>query len=132
VIFECDRACSASAEFEECALGRVLFAAKAGPAKAGPAIYWSEIESRFQEIPAPVRAQDRPAETSLPVEPSATLAHDPALADEPPVIRDHPESVSGDPLDMSSPSERVLSLSHHRDIITEITGRNRGSIHRLG
>src|SRR5207245_1028356 len=100
-------------------LGRVLFAAKAEPAKAEPAINWSEIEAR-QEISAPAPAGDRPAEASLPVEPSATLAHDPAVANDPPAANDRPVTNPGDPLDiLSSLSEAVVSLSPHQDIITE-------------
>jgi hypothetical protein len=81
-------------------LGRVLFTAKAEPAKSEPAINWSEIESRLQEISSPARTGDLAAETSLPIEPSATLAYDPSLADEPPLTSDQPVSIPGNPLDM--------------------------------
>ena len=83
-------------------MGRVLFTAKAEPAKAEPAINRSEIEARLQEISAPAQAGDLPAETFLPVEPSATLAQDPSLTDESPVTRDAPVIIPGGPLDMLS------------------------------
>jgi hypothetical protein len=90
-------------------LGRILFAAK-----SEPAIDWSEIESRLQEISTPVRLSD------LPVEPSATLAHDPAVADDPlvnsePSTTNHPPITSspvmnpGEPLEMLSQLAAVLS-----------------------
>jgi hypothetical protein len=81
-------------------LGRVLF-----NSKSEPAVDWSEIESRLQEISTPAGSSDHS------VEPSAGLAHDPALADEPPVsseppiagplstTSDSPVMNSGDPLD---------------------------------
>jgi hypothetical protein len=96
-------------------LGRVLFTAK-----SEPAIDWSEIEFRFQEISAPARSSD------LPVEPSATLAHDPAFADEPPVTSDPPITNhlpitsdspvmnSGDPL--SQLGEGTVSASPRQTI----------------
>jgi hypothetical protein len=92
-------------------LGRILFAAK-----SEPAIDRSEIESRLQEISTPVRLSD------LPVEPSATLAHDPAVADDPlvnsePSITNHPHPPitsspvmnPGEPLEMLSQLAAVLS-----------------------
>jgi hypothetical protein len=64
-------------------LGRVLFTAKAEPANAGPAIDWSEIESRLQEISAGAKpAGDEPLD--LTPEASATLANDPSQANDPP------------------------------------------------
>jgi hypothetical protein len=81
-------------------LGRVLFPAKAEATKAEPKLNWSEIESRLQEISAPSPASVSAAEPSLPLEPSATLAHDPDFSDEPPVRREQPVSLPGDPLDM--------------------------------
>jgi hypothetical protein len=108
-------------------LGRVFFTAKAETAKREPAINWSEIESRLQEILAPARAGDCPAETSLPVGASLTLAHDPAFFDELPVTTDQPMSIPGDPLDLpSSLSEAIASLSPHQDIITEFQAADRG------
>jgi hypothetical protein len=83
-------------------LGRVYSTAKAEPAKAQPAINWSGIESRLQEISMPARAGDSPVEMSLPVEASAPLAHDPAFFDEPPATMDQPVSIPGDPRDMLS------------------------------
>ena len=68
-------------------MGRVLFTAKAEPAKAGPAIDWSEIESRLQEISAGAKpAGDEPSD--LAPEASATLANDPSLANDPPPAND--------------------------------------------
>jgi hypothetical protein len=87
-------------------LGRISFTSKPKPAKAEPVIDWSEIESRLQEISAPARAS---ADLSdLPNEPSATLAHDPAVADDPPAASDLPKTCdqpmnnSDDPLDVVS------------------------------
>ena len=63
-------------------MGRVLFTAKAEPAKAGPAIDWSEIESRLHEISAGIKpAGDEPSD--LVPEASATLGNDPSLANAP-------------------------------------------------
>lgn len=108
-------------------MGRVFFTAKAEPAKAEPAINWSEIESRLQEISAPARAGDSPAEASLPVEVSATLAHDPALFDEPSATKHQPVGIPDDPLDLLfSLSEAVVSLSPHQDTITEFQAADRG------
>ena len=70
-------------------MGRVLFSPK-----SEPAVDWSEIESRLQEIST--------GPSDLPVEPSATLAHDLALANDPPVTGDRPVINPGDPLDMLS------------------------------
>jgi hypothetical protein len=88
-------------------LGRVLFAAKGEPAKAGPAIDWSEIESRLPEISAGAKqAGDEPLD--LASEASATLANDPSLANDPPPANDppatvdQPVSVGDDPLDRLS------------------------------
>jgi hypothetical protein len=88
-------------------LGRVLFAAMVEPAKAGPAIDWSEIESRLPEISAGAKqAGDEPLD--LAPEASATLANDPSLANDPPppndppAIVDQPVSVGDDPLDRLS------------------------------
>jgi hypothetical protein len=82
-------------------LGRVLFTAKAEPAKAGPSIDWSEIESRIQEISAGAKpAGDEPSD--LAPEASATLANDPPPANDPPATVDQPVSVGDDPLDMPS------------------------------
>lgn len=88
-------------------LGRVLFSAKAEPLKAEPKLNWSEIESRLQQISAPARARDLSDEAALPIEPSSTLAHDPALLDEPsePLeseTRDQPVSTPADPLELLS------------------------------
>jgi hypothetical protein len=87
-------------------LGRVSFTSKPKLAKAEPVIDWSEIESRLQEISAPARTS---ADLSdFPIEPSATLAHDPAVADDPPAAsdlpetRDQPMNNSDDPLDVVS------------------------------
>jgi hypothetical protein len=87
-------------------LGRISFTSKPKPTKAEPVIDWSEIESRLQEISAPVRAS---ADLSdLPIEPSPTLAHDPAVADDPPAAsdlletQDQPMNNSDDPLDVQS------------------------------
>src|SRR5438270_799743 len=53
------------------------------PAKAGPAIDWSEIESCLPEISAGAKqAGDEPLD--LAPEASATLANDPSLATDPP------------------------------------------------
>ena len=71
-------------------MGRVLFTAKAEPAKAEPKINWSEIESRLQEISKPTRPSDLPAAAFLPLEPSAPLANDPAFADEQAVTSEPP------------------------------------------
>ena len=102
-------------------MGRVLFTPR-----SEPAVDWSEIGSRLQEISAPARPSDLAAEpllsieASLPVEPSATLANDPAFFDESPATMDQAVSFPGDPRVMlSSLSEAVLSLSPHQDIITE-------------
>jgi hypothetical protein len=91
-------------------LGRVLFAAMVEPAKAGPAIDWSEIESRLPEISAGAKqAGDEPLD--LAPEASATLANDPRPPNDPPAIVDQPVSVGDDPLDRLSllvpiPSDR--------------------------
>jgi hypothetical protein len=88
-------------------LGRALFTAKAESAKTGPAIDWSEIESRLPEISAGAKqAGDEPLD--LAPEASATLANDPSLANDPPPANDppttvdQPVSVGDDPLDRSS------------------------------
>jgi hypothetical protein len=85
-------------------LGRVLFAAMVEPAKAGPAIDWSEIESRPPEISADAKqADDEPLD--LAPEASARLANDPSLASDPPPANDPtatPVSVGDDPLDRLS------------------------------
>ena len=73
-------------------MGRVLFTAKAEPAKAEPAIDWSEIESRLQAISAPIRPSDIPAQPSMP--------------------------ITDDPL-AATPSDDVVSLSPYRDIFSE-------------
>ena len=97
-------------------MSRVLFSAKSEPAND-----WSGIQSRLQGISAPAGSSD------LPVEPSATLAHDPAVADEPAATRDQPVSIPGDPLEiLFLPSDGAVSLSPHQDILTEFQGRNRG------
>ena len=104
-------------------MGRVLFSAKAEPAKAGPAINWSEIESRLQEISAPARPSELPPGASLP---SAPLAYDPAFADELPVTKDQPVSIPGDPLDMHPRGRQrrfAAASSRHPH---GIPGRNRG------
>jgi hypothetical protein len=80
-------------------LGRVLFTAKA-TSDPGPAINWSEIESRLQEIAAGPRASDLPPD--LPIEPSATLANDPPAGNDLPVASDQPVINPGDPLEMLS------------------------------
>ena len=81
-------------------MGRVLFTPK-----SEPAIDWSEIELRLQEISTPARSHD------LPVAPSATLAYDPTVAGDQLVTSDLPVSNLGDPLEMLSllaaiPSDR--------------------------
>jgi hypothetical protein len=88
-------------------LGRVLFTAMVEPAKAGPAIDWSEFESRLPEISAGAKqAGDEPLD--LASEASATLANDPSLAtdrpppNDPPATVDQPVSVGDDPLDRLS------------------------------
>jgi hypothetical protein len=85
-------------------LGRVLFAAMLEPAKAGPAIDWSEIESRPPEISSGAKlASDEPLDLAL--EASARLANDPSLASDPPPANDPtatPVSVGDDPLDRLS------------------------------
>jgi len=77
------------------------------PAKAGPAMDWSEIESRLPEISAGAKqAGDEPLD--LAPEASATLANDPSLASDPPPANDSPAtvdqpvSVGDDPLDRLS------------------------------
>ena len=96
-------------------MGRVLFTSK-----AEPAIDWSEIESRLLEISTPARPRYLMVEKALPVEPSATLAHDPAFADELPVTTDLSMSNPGDPLDVLSllaaiPFDQSKNLSHQSD-----------------
>jgi hypothetical protein len=88
-------------------LARALFTAKAESAKAGPAIDWSEIESRLPEISAGAKqADDEPFD--LAPETSATLASDPPPANDPPppndppATVDQPVSVGDDPLDRLS------------------------------
>ena len=66
-------------------MGRVVFTRK-----AEPAVDWSEIESRLQDISTGAPSPD------LPIEPSATLANDPSASVDP------PEIAPGDPLDMLS------------------------------
>ena len=85
-------------------MGRVLLTPR-----SEPAVDWSEIESRLQEISAPARPSDLAAEplhsieASLPVEPSATLANDPTLdIDLPLMTNDLPVTVPADPLAMLS------------------------------
>ena len=57
-------------------MGRILFTAMVEPAKAGPAIDWSELESRLPEISAGAeQAGDEPLD--LAPEASATLAAPP-------------------------------------------------------
>jgi hypothetical protein len=104
-------------------LGRVLFAAMVEPAKAGPAIDWSEIESRLPEISAGAKQTgDEPLD--LAPEASATLANDPSLANDPPPPNDPPAmvdqlaSVGDHLLDRLSllvaiPSKRPENPSHH-------------------
>ena len=110
-------------------MGRVLLTPR-----SEPAVDWSEIESRLQEISAPARPSDLAAEpllsieASLPVEPSATLANDPTLDIDLPQTTDIcRRPLPGDPLEMlSSPSEDVVSLLPHQDIITEFQAADRG------
>jgi len=129
-------------------LGRVSFTSKPKPAKAEPVIDWSEIESRLQEISAPARAS---ADLSdLPIEPSATLAHDPAVPDDPPAASDLPETRdqpmnNSDPLDVLScrqpfhpddPEERFVSLrgdttSYHLPVLLYCKVRMRGTTEAL-
>jgi hypothetical protein len=86
MIFERDHACSASAEFWERALGRVVFTPK-----AEPTVDWSEFESRLQDISTP-----SPQSSDLRVEPSVTLANDPVP------LNDEAVTASSDPLDILS------------------------------
>lgn len=65
-------------------MGRILFTAKAEPAKAEPAIDWSEIELRLPKIPAGA---------ALAPEASATPANDPSLANNPPPANDPPATL---------------------------------------
>jgi hypothetical protein len=88
-------------------LGRVLFSAKVEPAKTEPKINWSEIEARLLGISKPAQASELPIEasllaepSSLPIAPSAMMAHDLDFSDEPPATRDQPVSIPGDPLEM--------------------------------
>jgi hypothetical protein len=89
-------------------LGRVLCPpALIEPAKAGPPIDWSEIESRLTEISAGAKQTgDEPLD--LAPQASATLANDPSLATDPPspndlpATVDQPLSVGDDPLDKLS------------------------------
>ncbi|MDH2357336.1 hypothetical protein QCM80_43290 [Bradyrhizobium sp. SSUT112] len=74
-------------------MDRVLFAPK-----SEPAVDWSVIEMRFQDISAPARSLDLAAE--LQIEPSATVASDPDLAHDLPQTNDRPVSKLGDPLSM--------------------------------
>jgi hypothetical protein len=100
-------------------VGRVLFTpkvepTKAGPAKAKPAIDWSEVESRLQEISAPAHLSPDAA-----IEHSVTLANDPPalnlpeeienqlatiepLANDPPAAIDRPVPPPRDPFEMLS------------------------------
>jgi hypothetical protein len=73
-------------------LSRVLFAAKAEPAKAGPRINWFEIESRLQEI----SAQVRPSNISV----------------------DRPVASASNPL-ATAPSDDAVTLSPYRDIFSD-------------
>ena len=82
-------------------MGRVLFAAMLEPAKAGPAIDWSEIESRLPEVSAGAKQTgDEPLD--LAPEASATLANDLSFANDPPATVDQPMNVDNDPLDRLS------------------------------
>ena len=83
-------------------MGHVLFSAK-----SEPAIDWSEIEYRLQEISAPAGSSD------LPVEPSATLANDPAVADDPPV-------TSEPPITNHAPITRDSPVIHPTDPLAEM------------
>jgi hypothetical protein len=90
-------------------LGRVLFSAKAEPAKTEPKINWSEVEARLLEISKPAQASALPIEASLQaepsslhVEPSVTLAHDPDFSDVPALTPGRPASMPADPLEMLS------------------------------
>ena len=86
-------------------MGRVLFTAK-----SEPAIDWSEIESRLQEISAPAGSSE------LPVEPSARLAHDPSVADASAVTSDRlitnhsPITSDAAVLNAGDPLAEMLSL----------------------
>ena len=75
-------------------MGSVLFTAK-----SEPAIDWSEIESRLQEISAGSRPSDA-------VEPLATLANDPLA---------------------TALGERAVSLSPYQDIFTEFRAATEAS-----
>ena len=88
-------------------MGHVLFTAKAEPAKAEPAIDWSEIESRLQEISAGAKpAGDEPLD--LAPEASATLAttrrspNDPHQPGDPPTGPVNSVSGGNDSLDTLS------------------------------
>ncbi|MBR1227158.1 hypothetical protein JQ600_19695 [Bradyrhizobium sp. AUGA SZCCT0176] len=102
--------------FEIESRGRVFFSPK-----SEPAFDWSEIESRLQEISTPAGPPD------VLVERWVSSSNDQAE------ITDRPVTNPSHPLGfLFSPSEGVASPSSHQNIITEIAGRNRGLIHRLG
>jgi hypothetical protein len=100
-------------------LGRIRF-----PPRSEPAIDWSEIESRLQEISAGTRPTD------LAVDPSVTLANDLATANDPPltndlsVTSDPPVISPTDPLAemLSRLGEGAVSRSHRQDIAEFPTG----------
>lgn len=80
-------------------MGRILFTAKVNP-NAGPAVNWSEVESRLLEIAVGPRSSELPP--VFPIESSVTLANDPPAAYDPHVTNDQPVTDPGDPLEMLS------------------------------
>ena len=86
--FECDHTCSASAELRSVHIGsRIIYLEVGASESTGPK---SNLASRKFRAGSTERSY---AETALPVEPSATLAHDPAFADELPVTTDLSMSI---------------------------------------
>jgi hypothetical protein len=69
-------------------VGRVLFTPKVEPTKAEPAIDWSEVESRLQEISAPAHLSPDTA-----IEHSVTLANDPPALNQPEEIDNQPAAI---------------------------------------
>jgi hypothetical protein len=72
-------------------MGRVLFTPKSEPTKAEPAIDWSEVESRLQEISAPAH-----------LSPDTAIEHSVTLANDPPAAIDRPVPAPRDPFEMLS------------------------------
>ena len=66
-------------------MGRIRFTPR-----SEPAIDWSEIDSRLQEISAGARPTDLPVDPSVALANDLATANDPTLTNDPPVTSDPP------------------------------------------